>query len=127
MIRSSTVWSSLICNSVLFLVNALLPLRGRLVGPVTGTDSAGVPTNYHGSTTYSGNEPPFEMQTRNAGYTTGNSVNPTLANGTSNTGGHVLDGSNTNMVGTVDGNTFVPTPPGQHKGVLGMEDRRNMI
>lgn len=127
MIRLSIVWLSLICNSVLFLVSALLPLRGRLVGPVTGTDSAGVPTNYHGSTTYSGNEPPFEMQTRNAGHTSGNPVNPTLADGTNNTDGQVLDGGDPDMIGTVKGNTFVPTPPEQHKGVLGMEDRGNMI
>lgn len=100
-------------NSVLFLASALLPLRGRLVGPVTGTDSAGVPTNYHGSATYSGNEPPFEMQTRNAGM--------------NSTGGQVHDGNHTNTVGTVNGDTTVPTTPGQHKSVLGVEDRENMI
>ncbi|KAG9544323.1 hypothetical protein KCU71_g17632, partial [Aureobasidium melanogenum] len=112
---------------VLFLVSALLPLRGRLVGPVTGTDSAGVPTNYHGSATYSGTEPPFEMQTRSAGHTPASPAGPTTVHDFNSTGGQVLDGSSTNMVGTVDGNTFVPTPPGQHKGILGMEDRANMI
>lgn len=111
----------------MFLVSALLPLRGRLVGPVTGTDSAGVPINYHGSATYSGNEPPFEMQTRNAGHTPASPGGPTTVHNFNSTGGQVLDGSSTNMVGTVNGKTFVPNPPGQHKGVLGMEDRANMI
>jgi hypothetical protein len=55
------------CNSVLFLISALLSLRGQLARPVTGTDSAGVPTNNYGSGLHNGNEPPFEMQTRNAG------------------------------------------------------------
>jgi hypothetical protein len=54
-------------NSVLFLISALLPLRGNFARPVTGTDSAGVPTNSYGTGLHNGNEPPFEMQTRNAG------------------------------------------------------------
>lgn len=117
----------------MFLVSALLPLRGRLVGPVTGADSAGVPTNYHGSAAHSGNEPPFEMQTRNASHTPTTPAPPTNVHDYQSTGGQVLDGNSTNMVGTVNGNTYVPTPPappappGQHKGVLGMEDRGNMI
>jgi hypothetical protein len=55
------------CSSVLFLISALLPLRGHFARPVIGTDSAGVPTNNYGSGLHSGNEPPFKMQTRNAG------------------------------------------------------------
>ncbi|KAG9833379.1 hypothetical protein KCU98_g5990, partial [Aureobasidium melanogenum] len=112
---------------VLFLVSALLPLRGRLVGPVTGIDSAGVPTNYHGSTTYSGNEPPFEMQTRKTDHTGPASLaGPTTVHDFNSTSGQALDGNGTNMVGTVNRNKLAPTP-GQHKGVLGMEDRANMI
>ncbi|KAK6004933.1 hypothetical protein QM012_007712 [Aureobasidium pullulans] len=113
---------------VLFLISALLPLRGWLVGSVTGTDSAGVPTNYHGSATYNGNEPPFEMQTRDAGRTGPTSpASAATVQGLDSTDGQVLDGNHTHRIGTVNGNTFVPTPPGQHKSVLGVEDRGNMI
>jgi len=80
-------------SSVLFLVSALLPLRGHFVGPVTGSDSAGVPTNHHGSGLHSGNEPAFEMQTRNAGHTGPTSpVSPVVH--TSNTDGPVIDRAN---------------------------------
>jgi hypothetical protein len=79
----------LMCNSVLFLVSALLPLRGGFVGPVTGSDSAGVPTNYHGSGLRSGSEPAFEMQTRNAGHT-----GPNTVHGVGSTDGPVIDRAN---------------------------------
>lgn len=83
------------CNSVLFLVSALLPLRGHFVGPVTGSDSAGVPTNHHGSGLHSGNEPAFEMQTRNAGHTGPTSpASPTAVHGVGSTDGPVLDRAN---------------------------------
>jgi hypothetical protein len=55
------------CDSVLFLISALLPLRGHFAKPVTGTDGVGVPTNSYGSGSHSGSKPPFEMQTRTAG------------------------------------------------------------
>jgi hypothetical protein len=60
------------------------------VGPVTGSDSAGVPTNYHGSGLHSGSEPPFEMQTRNVGHT--GPAGPTT--GVSSTSGPVVDRAN---------------------------------
>jgi hypothetical protein len=83
----------LMCGSVLFLVSALLPLRGTMLGPVTGTDSAGVPTNYHGSGLHGGNEPTFEMQTRNAGAA--GPVRPTNpAPELNGTGGQVFDRAN---------------------------------
>ena len=88
-------WLLLMCDSVLFLVSALLPLRGGFVGPVTGSDSAGVPTNHHGSAINGGNEPPFEMQTRNAGQTgPASSTGPTAVHGVGSTDEHVFDRAN---------------------------------
>ncbi|KAI4720023.1 hypothetical protein E4T48_03632 [Aureobasidium sp. EXF-10727] len=112
---------------VLFLVSALLPLRGRFVGPVTGTDSAGVPTDHHGSALHNDTEPPFEMQTRNAGHTgPASPTSPATVHGVNNTGG-VLGSGNTNTVGTANSTTFVPSPSGQYESAFGVGDRANMI
>lgn len=82
-------------DSVLFLVSALLPLSGNFVGPVTGSDSVGVPTNHHGSGLHSGNEPAFEMQTRNAGHTGPTSpASATAVHGGSSTDGPGFDRAN---------------------------------
>ncbi|KAI5271492.1 hypothetical protein E4T47_05199 [Aureobasidium subglaciale] len=113
---------------VLFLISALLPLRGRLVGPAAGSDSTGVPTNHHGSARHSGAGTSFEMRTRNAGHTgPASPTSPAAMHGLSNPDGQALGHGNTDMLGSAIRNTFVPTPPGQHEGVTGMGDRGNMI
>ncbi|KAI5251490.1 hypothetical protein E4T42_04155 [Aureobasidium subglaciale] len=107
---------------------ALLPLRGRLVGPATRSDSTGVPTNHHGSARHSGAGASFEMQTRNAGHTgPASPTSPAAMHGASNPDGQAFGHGNTGMLGSANRNTFVPTPPGQHEGVAGMGDRGNMI
>lgn len=113
---------------MLFLVSALLPLRGRFAGPITGSDSVGVPTSHHGSGRHSGSEPAFEMQTNsvNAGHTGPTSpITPTTVHGASNTEGQVP--GDTNMLGTTNRNTFVPTPSGQHESEYSGGERANMI
>ncbi|THY20318.1 hypothetical protein D6D01_06807 [Aureobasidium pullulans] len=114
--------------NVLFLVIALLPLRGRLAGPITGSDSVGVPTSHHGSGRHSGSEPAFEMQMNsvNAGHSGRTSpIISATVHGARNTEGQVPGG--TNMLGSSNRNTFVPTPPGQHEGGYSSGERANMI
>ncbi|KEQ88417.1 hypothetical protein M438DRAFT_342014 [Aureobasidium pullulans EXF-150] len=68
------------------------------------------------------------MQTNsvNAGHTGPTSpITPTTVHGASNTEGQVAGG--TNMLGTTNRNTFVPTPSGQHESGYSGEERANMI
>ncbi|KAI5205153.1 hypothetical protein E4T39_03231 [Aureobasidium subglaciale] len=109
---------------VLLLVSALLPLRGRLVGPAIGSDSTGVPTNHHGSARHSGAGASFEMHARNAGHTgPASPTSPIAMHGASNPDDQVPGYGNTGMLGSANRTS----PLGKHEGVAGVGDRGNMI